>query len=219
MVSSGPEGRHSVPPTFELDAFNCPHCGAYANQRWFQGWYHDGQFHQLMPLQTAQCDRCQVRTVWWDGRMVYPAGMSGPLPSEDLPDDVLRDFEEARSIANASPRGAAALLRLCVQKLCVFLGQPGENINADIRELVKAGLPPRIQKALDIVRVVGNNAVHPGAMSIEDDPVTAAALFGLVNAIAEVMITQPKEIDALYESLPEGARDQIDRRDGDSQRQ
>jgi hypothetical protein len=108
------------------------------------------------------------------------------------------------------------LLRLCIQKLCKYLGEPGENLNDDIAALVQKGLGPQIQKALDIVRVIGNNAVHPGKIDLKDNRETATRLFNLVNLIAEVMISQPKHIDAMYESLPEGARVQITKRDGKS---
>lgn len=136
------------------------------------------------------------------------------MPNSDLPDDIRQDFEEARSIINRSPRGAAALLRLCVQKLCAHLGESGKNINQDIAGLVKKGLNPRIQKSLDIVRVIGNEAVHPGELDLRDDPDTAAQLAKLVNIIADVMITQPKHIDTLYDSLPAEKKEQIEKRDG-----
>jgi hypothetical protein len=101
-----------------------------------------------------------------------------------------------------------------VQKLCIQLGQLGQNINADIGALVAAGLHPRIQKALDLVRVIGNNAVHPGPLDLKDDRATAAKLFTLVNQIAQDMISHPKELDALYdEKLTQGQKDQIAKRD------
>jgi len=49
---------------------------------------------------------------------------------------------------------------------------------------------------------------------LKDDRVTAEKLFGLVNIIAEVMISQPKHIDAMFEGLPERAREAIEKRDG-----
>ena len=65
---------------------------------------------------------------------------------------------------------------------------------------MKKGLPPKIQQALDIVRVIGNNAVHPGQIDLRDDRSTAMRLFELVNLIAEVMITQQKEVEKLLVS-------------------
>jgi hypothetical protein len=113
-------------------------------------------------------------------------------PNEDLPEDIRADFDEAWLILDLSRRGAAALLRLCIQKLCKHLGKPGENINNDIASLVRDGLDVRVQQALDIVRVVGNEAVHPGTMDLKDDRETAAKLFGLVNRIAHDTITIPR---------------------------
>lgn len=48
---------------------------------------------------------------------------------------------------------------------------------------------------------------------MKDDIKTATALFSLINKKIEVMITQPKEIDEMYEILPEGARKAIEKRD------
>ncbi len=146
--------------------------------------------------------------------MVYPLTSNAPLPNPDLPSDIAGDFDEARTIVMLSPKGAAALLRLCIQKLCVELGEPGKNINDDIKALVKNGLPVKVQQALDIVRVVGNNAVHPGQIDLDDDPVIASQLFGLVNLITEIMISQPKHVAQLYQNVvPQSQRDAIDKRD------
>ena len=71
-----------------------------------------------------------------------------------------------------------------------------------------------MQQALDIVRVVGNNAVHPVTIDLKDDHETAARLFTLVNRIADDMISHPKALDALYEDkVTQAQKDQIARRD------
>jgi hypothetical protein len=144
--------------------------------------------------------------------MIHPNRGKAPLPNPDMPADVKTDYEEAASIATLSPKAATALLRLAIQKLCVHLGGTGKNINDDIALLVKNGLSEKIQQALDVVRVVGNNAVHPGQIDF-DNPEVAANLFHLINVIVETMISTPKKIDTLYTSLPQGALDAIKIRD------
>lgn len=96
------------------------------------------------------------------------------------------------------------------------LGESEKDINAAIASLVSKGLPVMVKKALDVVRVVGNNAVHPGEIDLNDDTETALAMFNLINLIVTHMITQPKEIDQLFNHLPSGAREAIERRDDTS---
>ena len=105
-------------------------------------------------------------------------------------------------------------MRLAIQKLCKELGRPGKDINKDIKALVENGLNPLVQKALDAVRVIGNNAVHPGQIDLRDDRATAESLFGLINLITEKMISEPKRVNEVYASLPEGALKAIENRDG-----
>ena len=83
-----------------------------------------------------------------------------------------------------------------------------------IKNLVSKGLPAAVQKSLDVVRVIGNDSVHPGQMDLRDDMETAKALFKLVNLITEKMITEPKEVEAIYDSLPERSKKAIEKRDG-----
>jgi hypothetical protein len=164
-------------------------------------------------LHMSECFNCGKIAVWVHERLIYPSERVGPEPNEDLPEDVQMDYEEARSIVDVSARGAAALLRLGIQKLCRHVGEGGKDLNEDIGNLVKKGLLPRIQKALDVVRVIGNEAVHPGVIDLRDDRDTANRLFGLVNAIADQMISNPRTVEELYAKLPEGKRRGIEERD------
>lgn len=196
------------PPMWGADAFNCPHCNAYAHQT-----RRTISITYLSNFAYTVCSRCDNYALWHFEKMIYPEDAGVPPPNPDLLEDIRGDYSEAKSIVNKSPRGASALLRLCVQKLCVQLGEKGRDINTDIANLVKKGLPVEIQQSLDIVRVIGNNAVHPGAIDISDDTDTALKLFALVNLIADVMVTQKKKINELYESLPEAKRKAIEERD------
>jgi hypothetical protein len=170
--------------------------------------------HQVENLALSRCYSCDAFTVWVARSIVHPViDSDGVPPNEDLPDDIKIDFNEARAILGSSPRGAAALLRLCIQKICKHLGESGENINADIASLVTKGLDARIKKALDVVRVIGNESVHPGQIDLRDDPATAARLFELVNLVADRMISEPRRIDEMYEALPKDKRKAIESRD------
>jgi len=213
-----------VPPSFRNGAFHCPFCEVYAKQHWKPAGIRD-YYVTFIPvndefdesneseLWISICDHCRRYAIWYHKEMIYPLETSAPLPVENMPEDVKEDFEEARNIINSSPRAAAALLRLAVQKLVIHLGGEGKNLNEDIGNLVKQGLPEKIQKSLDVVRVIGNNAVHPGEIDLKDDKETAMSLFELINTIVEVMITQPKKIDELYTKLPSKAREAIEKRD------
>lgn len=204
-------------PKFEENAFYCPLCNVYAHMSW--KWLFD-YVKQGVPFKAAQCANCRDMSIWlYDkaaktGTMVYPDKPFVTQPDPSMPEDVLRDYKEAAEIYSRSPRGAAALLRLCLQKLCKHLGEPGQNINTDIRSLAEKNLlPPAVIKVADTIRIHGNNAVHPGEMSDEDFDQIAEKMFGLVNFIVRKGIAEPKELEDLYNILPEGARKTAEDRD------
>ncbi len=222
-----------VTPRHGLEAFNCPRCQAYANMRWrvllsalTPGAQSDNnpQLGQYMgDIVEAECAHCKKSSYWirevnfetsrdvW--KMLWPDSVPAPLPHDEMPDDTKQDYMEARSVVAKSPRAAAALLRLAIQKLCRHLGGSGENINADIGVLVDRGLPVQVQQSLDAVRVIGNNAVHPGEMSMDDVAKVALTLFEIVNFIVDDRIAKPRRLAEIYEGLPGGALDGIKKRD------
>lgn len=203
-----------VAPARNLQAFTCPHCGVYAHQRWTALYNGKGEFAlPVGELATSMCVHCKLLAVWHGDIPLYPHASTAPLPSEDMPEDVAADFCEARDVLALSPRSSAALLRLALQKLCVHLGEKGENINHDIGKLVEKGLSPQIQQAMDSVRVIGNNAVHPGEMDMHDNYDIALRIFSLLNIVVQEMITRPREIAELYGNLPQSQRDAIEKRD------
>ena len=207
-----------IPPQLNVVAFNCTRCRVYASQQWYflrgaedqNGCGIQYSNHEFM---VSDCSHCRSPTIWHGDTMIYPLNSNTEPPNPDLPSNVLEDFEEASKIANLSPRGAAALLRLGIQKLCVTLGATGSHINNDIALLVSNGLPQSVQQALDIVRVIGNEAVHPGVLDLKDDRQTVNSLFSLVNFIAEKMITEPRKLAELYRALPPEKVAAIEKRD------
>jgi hypothetical protein len=201
------------PPTFGAPQFHCPRCHVFASQGWED--LHISGFNQTYgtPFKASMCAHCKKRSYWQEKRLISPAESPAEPATPDLPGDCQADYNEARDIVARSPRGAAALLRLVLQKLMPHLGESGKNINDDIKALVQKGLPVLVQQALDVCRVVGNNAVHPGELDINDTPETAHQLFRMINFIIDDRIARPKEIQALYEQLPQGAKEAIAKRD------
>ncbi len=204
-----------IPATYDGESFTCMMCGVVSQQIWV-----DLYFYYQMSSRQARVRRCQCLVCgdfsYWDAdseTLMYPKICSAPFAHEDLPDSCKTDFEEARRVLPESCKAAAALLRLVIQKLLIHLGEKGENINLDIANLVKKGLSVRIQQSLDICRVIGNNAVHPGVIDLNENSQYVSKLFDLVNRIVEEMITRPKEDEDLYLSLPQGAREAIEKRD------
>lgn len=208
-----------ISPELKLKAFNCPHCHVYSHQDWYylnaasdpDGF---GQQHSDKRFMVSYCERCGQNTIWYGESIIFPQTSIVEPPNIDLPEHIKDDYNEAASILNQSPKGAAALLRLAIQKLCESLGESGKDINTNIKNLVAKGLPPKVQEALDSVRVIGNESVHPGTIDLNDNREIANRLFKLVNFIATKLITEPKEIDELYNSLPQSKLDGIKKRDG-----
>ena len=204
------------PPEYRSDKFQCPHCGVYAHQLWFEAGIWRYQFNQLKingeDVTVSICAQCSQPTFWMSTNIFYPPARVFPSANEDLSDDIEKIYNEAAAIATQSPRAACALLRLAVDMLLEQLGGTG-NINSNIQELVQKGLSVTIQQSLDIVRVTGNKAIHPG--KIEPNDITdTRTLFSLINLIADALITQPKQVQAIYDNIPEESRKAIAERDG-----
>ena len=209
-------------PDFKKDSFYCPHCKVFAHQMWedIESEYLEGiklpEFTRLTVNEElvffSICARCQEPAFWVSGKMIFPGTGAFPLANTDMPDAVKEVYDEAGSIAALSPRAACALLRLALQLLILQLGESGD-INGAIDNLSMNGLDPEIRKAMHILRVTGNHAVHPGEISFDSDTNTDG-LFKLLNAIVYDQLTMPKERAEMYENLPKGDRDYIARKDG-----
>jgi hypothetical protein len=177
----------------------------------------------------ADCAKCHKRSLWKVletttdknnlvvakvGEMLFPDHGLAPPPHDQMPESIQKDYLEAAKIAGHSPRGSAALLRLCLQKLCKHLKEPGLNINQDIRSLAKKGtIPTQTIEIADTIRLVGNAAVHPGIMLDEDIDYVAEKMFKLINVLIEKSIAEPKLMKELYEKTPEDLRKAAEKSD------
>lgn len=205
--------KYIEPKVFEK-SYTCPHCGVLSKQDWtHDNWYFGGNVSPSQAnLITGHCQHCNNHTLWIGNKMYFPDNGAVQFPNPDMPESVRKLYLEAASILTKSPRASAALLRLSIQILCRELGGSGDNINNDIKELVAKGLPVIVQQSLDIVRVTGNEAVHPGQIDTDDSKVVTR-LFELLNIITEYMISLPNKVGGLYNSLPEDKLNGINKRD------
>ena len=128
--------------------------------------------------------------------MLFPDVSQYEPANDDMPDNVKRIYDEAAAVANKSPRAAAALLRLALQELCKSLKCKGDNLQKQIERLAESTpVSSDVIKAANIVRLVGNDAVHPdrvGDVDIENAPDVVNALFEFINWVAKEAISDPK---------------------------
>jgi len=205
-----------IAPQKGRNAFTCPHCNSLSQmdkaEHSFREDFYDG-LGIINQLTILRCQCCGKKIIWIDDEYIYPDIVAEEANS-DMPDSVKQLYNEAGLIYNKSPRAACALLRLAIDRLCNELGETDRDISKNIGALVEKGLPKTIQQALDIVRVVGNKAVHPGQIAFNvDDQNTALMLMKLVNMITERMISEPNEINTMFEQLPESIKASIENRD------
>ncbi len=214
--------KNYIAPNYIENSFTCPHCGTLSLMHYHTVCYQKCNIiasqHRIHPsgdswVYIAVCQSCNKKIIWIDNVYVYP-DIVAEEANPDMPEPIKQLYNEAGLIYNKSPRAACALLRLAIDRLCNELGETDRDINKNIGALVKKGLPQSVQQALDVVRVVGNKAVHPGQISFDvDDKGTATMLMRLLNIIVERMITEPIEIDSLYQGLPESVKKSIENRD------
>jgi Domain of unknown function (DUF4145) len=221
-----------VAPRYQEPKFTCPICGTLAEQIWWE-------LHKLRLGSGAQIDRyfwcvcqsCEQPSLWRrdlesllpgadartaTGHLVWPI-KGGPPPHDDMPAEALRHYEQARGVLRASPQAAAALLRVATQAIVNHLVERDDlMLDRAIGQLVKEGrVRTGVQQACDVLRVTGNNMLHPGQISEreDDNQEVAERLFQLVNLIVEQAITEPALIERLYADLPPEKRAAIATRD------
>lgn len=209
-------------------AFSCPFCKGIASHDWLNGLSHEIEPSTKLSntIIAAQCQACLRSSIWLKNVhpleleeenyeiLLYPRTSTvDEEPNTDMPSNVRKVFDESSLILDDSPRASAALSRLAIELLMDELKAEGKNLNSKIGDLVSKGMPITIQQALDAVRVIGNNAVHPGKIDMSDNKDMAITLLKFINIIVENQITQPKLISEAYSSLPKGALKGIERRD------
>ncbi|MFL2659591.1 MAG: DUF4145 domain-containing protein [Alphaproteobacteria bacterium] len=211
-----------IAPSPKLSSYNCPHCNIRAQiDRYNIFKCSEDQINNIKSsgtnnvLTAQKCHVCDNTILWHGEIMLLPDNSStAPPATSDMPDDVKKFYNEARSIVNKSPAGACALLRLSLQHLLPHIGGKGKTINDGIKDLVKKGLnDDTIQESLDYCRIIGNEAVHPGQIDFQDKPDIAYQIFDCLNFIVEEMISRKNKIKSITKNLPDNKKQAIKQRD------
>lgn len=178
--------------------------------------YLNGYKYQNI-LAVSLCIACEKFSFWYEGEVVYPVN-EGQIssPEEHMPAEIKELYNEAKSVYHLSFRSSCALLRLALEKLLIRVGAKGNSINSRINNLVvEQKIPTSVQQALDTIRILGNDGVHPGVIDISDNErkENALMLFLLLNILVDRMIKVDMQIQQFYSLIPESKREAIEQRD------
>ena len=232
-------------PELDKASFNCPRCGSFAAQTWHQLIYRvktnifqarditetgdsiegaDSPYNQsfLSQWYMSQCASCSHMSVWRSDRLIYPATSNLPLPSPDMPVEVVELYEEAREVYGVSPRAGAAMARATLEKLLKSLdpdAPKGTRLDGYIARVESKVSQPTWQ-LLTVIRHTGNKSLH-----IDDEPDDAVVfvlsdadaqvaplMFEAINDVVQQLISHPKRVAELYARVPENVRTDAERK-------
>jgi hypothetical protein len=134
---------------------------------------------KMANLHVSNCHNCNGFAIWVAGRLGFP------IDVEKTPEFVEGDFEQAAAILNNSPREAAALMRVCIQKLVPLLKQEGKSLNDYMSSLVRKGLEVEIRQAVEVLQVLRNETGQPTSLETQEDKEMALRFFDSLKAVLE----------------------------------
>ena len=134
---------------------------------------------RMANLHLSSCHSCNGFALWVGERLTFPINVDKtPALAEE-------DFEEAAAILTKSPRGATALMRVCIQKLMPLLKQDGKNLDDWMSSLVRKGLEVDIQQAMEVLQILKNDLVQPTSLDTQEDKEMALRFVDSLKAILE----------------------------------
>ncbi len=171
----------------------------------------------------AHCQGCDQKTLWRDDVNVFPLASAAPAPHSLMAPEIKSLYEEAARVLPLSRRAGAALIRAALEKQVKALdadAPKGSRLDDRIARLSSRVSTP-LGELLDIIRHVGNASLHDDG---DDDLVLmylsgnngaddiAEMLFDAINDLVDELVARPSATRALWEKLPEGVRQTIERK-------
>lgn len=134
---------------------------------------------KMANLHTSNCHRCNQFSLWVGDLLVFPTRI------DRTPELVEEDVEEAAAILKEFPRGATALMRVCIQKLVHLLEGDGNAVSQRVSSLVRKGLEVEIQQATDVLQVLQADAAQLAQLESQGDRETARRFLDSLKAVLE----------------------------------
>lgn len=94
-------------------------------------------------------------------------------------------YDEAAAVADVSPASACALARLLLRSLIQSQGLRGRHLVRDISELVSAGAPVGLLRALDVMKLSETEARRPGEINLANGHGDAQNLLMFIHLFSE----------------------------------
>ena len=134
---------------------------------------------KMANLHISNCHSCNGFSLWVGGLLVFPTRI------DKTPALVEEDLEEAAAILNKFPRGATALMRVCIQKLVPLLKENGKELSDDISSLMRKGLEMEMQQAMEVLEFLRGDSAQLNSLESQADRETALRLLDSLKAVLE----------------------------------
>lgn len=143
-----------------------------------------------------------------------------PVPSESMPEDVKKIYNEAASVFNKSLRASGTLIRITLETLLKnhTEADPNNSLNIMIGQLSRT-MPSFITEMMDNIRIFGNSNAHAHKNELDkyrqinetENKKQVVELFTFVNLICDQMDLLAKSHE-MYETIPDTKKSQINER-------
>ena len=105
-------------------------------------------------------------------------------------------YAEAVAVAEVSPASACALARLLLRSLIQAQGLRGRHLVRDISELVSAGAPVGLLRALDVMKLSETEARRPGELNLANGHGDAQNLLMFIHLFTQHIVPVGREREA-----------------------
>lgn len=139
--------------------------------------------------------------------MIHPKGMSRAPLSNEIPEFIAQDYQEAAVFLEDSPKTSAALGRRCLRNVLHQFGFRDDDLNKEIDTLIASRqLPKLLAEWLGAVRDIGKweatpaKSTQPGEIQTVE-PGEAEALLDTLDGLFQYYFVLPAEMNKKREEL------------------